>query len=120
MLVLLFDVLIGLITLVIPFILINTLKFNSGTLDNIAGGYVLFVIILVGTGMYIGVGSSFHAYLYITLIVQSIILGLSLLIRNLLFKKIGHSKLINISSLCLVTISYIMYIYFIIASFIYY
>ncbi|MFT8323420.1 MAG: hypothetical protein ABF649_21395 [Bacillus sp. (in: firmicutes)] len=120
MLVLFIDILISLMTLTITFFSINTLKFNSSTLKNIAAAYQGFGILLVGTGMYIGGGSSFHTYLYITFTIQLIILGLFLLVYYLPFKKVGHSKLINIYSLCLVTISYLMYVYYIIASFIYY
>ena len=79
---------------------------------------VLLGIILVGTGIYIGVAEAVHAYHYIAFIVQLIILGLSLLIYRL-FKKVGYSKLINICLLCLVTISHLTYVYYIIGSFIY-
>lgn len=97
----------------------KTVKFNNRTLNNTTAIYGLFGIILVGLGMYIGGGESLHAYFYITVIIQLIILGLFVLTYHL-FKKVGYSKLINICSLCLVTISYLMYIYYIIASFIYY
>ena len=91
---------------------------GGGTLANMAGVSGLLGIILVGTGIYIGGAEAVHAYHYITFIAQLIILGLSLLIYRL-FKKLGYSKLINICSICLVIISQLTYVYYIIASFIY-
>jgi hypothetical protein len=91
---------------------------KSSTLKNIVGISGLLGIILVGTGIFIGGGESLHAYLYITFILQLIILGLFLLIYRL-FKKVGYLKLINICSICLVIISHLTYVYYIISSFMY-
>ena len=92
---------------------------GGGTLANMAGISGFLGIILVGTGIFIGGAEAVHAYHYITFIAQLIILGLSLLIYRL-FKKVGYSKLINICSICLVIISHLTYIYYIIGSFLYY
>jgi hypothetical protein len=92
---------------------------SGGTLANMAGISGFLGIILVGTGIFIGGAEVVHAYHYITFIAQLIILGLSLLIYRL-FKKVGYSTLINICSICLVIISHLTYIYYIIGSFLYY
>lgn len=92
---------------------------KTRTQDNILGISGLSGILLVGTGIYIGGGESLHAYLYITFILQLIILALFLLIYRL-FKKVGYSKLITICSICLFIISHVSFVYYIIASFIYY
>lgn len=94
-------------------------ELKSSTLKKFVEISGLFGIILVGTGIYIGVGESLHAYLYITFILQLIVLGLFYLIYRL-FKRVGFSKLINICSICLVLISHLTYVYYISASFIYY
>ena len=93
-------------------------EIKSSTLKNIVGISGLLGIILVGTGIFIGGGESLHAYLYITLILQLIILGLFLLLYRL-FKKVGYSNLINFCSICLVIISHLTYVYYIIMSFMY-
>ncbi|MGE7879787.1 hypothetical protein [Peribacillus muralis] len=87
--------------------------------NNTIGKSGLLGVILVGTGVYIGGGETLHAYLYITFILQLIIIGLFFLLYRL-FKKVGYSKLINIFSICLVIISHLTYVYYIIASFVYY
>ena len=92
-------------------------EIKSSTLKNIVGISGLLGIILVGTGIFIG-GESLHAYLYITFILQLIILGLFLLLYRL-FKKVGYLNLINFCSICLVIISHLTYVYYIIMSFMY-
>jgi hypothetical protein len=93
-------------------------EIKSSTLKNIVGISGLLGIVLVGIGIFIGGGESLHAYLYITFILQFIILGLFFLIYRL-FKKTGYSKFINICSICLFIFSHLTYIYYIIASFLY-
>lgn len=115
----LIHILISIMVLVISLFLGITVEFKSKSKNNIAGFYGLAGMLLAGIGIYIGAGEIVHAYHYITLVSESFILGVLLLIR-LLFKKRGPSKLINIGSICLVTISYVTYVYYIIASFIYY
>ena len=97
---------------------VGTVKFKSNKLNIVSTTLSAIGIILVGTGIYIGVGESLQAYIYITFIIQLIILGLFLVI-NLLIKKAGYSKLISICSICFVAISFLSYVYYIIASFIY-
>lgn len=91
---------------------------DGGTLASMAGISGLLGIFLVGTGIFIGGAEVVHAYHYITFIAQLIILGLFLLIYHL-FKKVGYSKLINISSIFLALFSHLTYVYYIIASFMY-
>lgn len=93
-------------------------EIKCSTLKNIVAISGLLGIILVGTGIFIGEGESLYAYLYITFILQLIILGLFFLIYRL-FKKVGYSKFINICSICLVVFSHSTYVYYIIASFLY-
>lgn len=119
MLVWLLHILICFMVLGITFFAPQMVENKSSTLSYLIAISVLLGVMLVGTGIYIGMGESLHAYIYITFILQLIILGLLLLIYRL-FKKVGYSKLINICSLCLVTISHLTYVYYIIASFIYY
>lgn len=117
-----FEVIISFMVLAITFNCIGpilTEKLNSETLQRIAAVYGVFGIFLVGTGMYIGGGMSLKAYYYITFLIELITLCISILIYRLI-KKRGHSKLINVCLFSLLTISYGFYIYFIVASFIYY
>ncbi|TRZ38500.1 hypothetical protein CEQ21_24240 [Niallia circulans] len=120
-LVILFEVIISFSVLTITFISVDTVKYNNKTIENIVGVYGLIGILLVGTGMYIGGGGgqSLKEYYYISIITQLVILGL-VIVLNRMSKKAGRQKLISICSLSLVTISFIMYVYYIIASFIYY
>ncbi|KQL39174.1 hypothetical protein AN960_09335 [Bacillus sp. FJAT-25509] len=104
------------ISLLLP---VQTVKYKISKLNNITGIYGILGIVIVGIGIFIGGGESLHEYIYITFIIQLIILGLLLLV-NFLNKKVGYSKLKSICSLCLITISLLFYIYYIIASFIYY
>ncbi|MBM7603228.1 hypothetical protein JOC75_001198 [Metabacillus crassostreae] len=117
--VLLFHILISFMLLGISLFPVQTIKFESSRLKNLSGIFGLVGIMVAGIGIYIGGGSSFHAYIYITFIIQLIVLGLFLLLY-LRVKKVGYSILLNIFSISLVTISYIFYVYYIIASFIYY
>jgi hypothetical protein len=114
----LFHILISFMVLGITFVPAHIVEFKRSALNNIVGTTVISGIFLVGTGMYIGIGDSLHAYFYITFILQLIIIFLFFLnYRH--FKKVGSSKFINISSIILVIISYLTYVYYIIASFMY-
>ncbi|MED3791347.1 hypothetical protein P4571_02655 [Niallia alba] len=119
MLVLLFHLLSSFMVLAISLFLGKAVNFDSKKLNNIIGGYGLIGIVLVGIGIYIGMGENLKSYIFITFLGQLVIIGFFLLIFRLL-KKDGYSKFINISSICLVIISHLIYIYYIIASFIYY
>ncbi len=119
MLLFLLDILISLMVLGIAFFPIQTVNVTNSKLENMMGIYGFVGISLVGTGMYIGGGESIRDYYYLTFSVELIILLLFLLIYRHIKRK-GHSRLINICSICLVTISYLLYVYYIIASFIYY
>lgn len=115
----LLDILMSFMVLGITLFSAHIIKFKNSTLENIVAITGLFGIFLVGTGMYIGGSVSVHAYHYIIFIVQLIITGLLLLLYRL-FKRGGPSKLINICSIFLVLVSLLTYVYYIIASFIYY
>ncbi|MGG4264720.1 hypothetical protein [Peribacillus simplex] len=119
MLVWLLHILICFMALGITFFAPQMVENKSKTLGYLIAISVLLGVMLVGTGIYIALGESLNSYIYITFILQLIILGLLLLIYRH-FKKVGYSKLINICSLCLVTISHLTYVYYIIGSFIYY
>ena len=114
-----FHILISVMVLGISFFPVHTIKFESDKLDNIGAIYGMAGIFLVGTGMYIGGGESLHAYIYITFLSALFVLILFVLI-NQYIKRRGHSTLINICSISLITASFFFYIYYIIASFIYY
>ena len=92
---------------------------GNKSLKNIAYFFGFLGIMLVGTGIYIGGGETVHAYYYISLVVELLILGLFLFMRRQ-FKKAGHSTLIDICSISLLLLSQLMYVYWIVASFIYY
>ncbi|WP_226535900.1 hypothetical protein [Fictibacillus halophilus] len=117
-LVLLLHILISFMVLGIAFILGRIVEFKRSSLNNMVAITALSGIFLVGTGMYIGIGESLHAYFYITFILQLIIICL-LFFNYRHFKKAGNSKFINISSMILVIISYLTYVYYIIGSFLY-
>ena len=119
MLTFLLEILISFTVLGIALFPVNTIKFKNSNLNIIGGIYGIVGICVVGTGIYIGGGESLKAYYYITFIPELIILALFLLI-HLRIKKVGHSTLINICSISLATISLLFYVYYIIASFIYY
>lgn len=97
---------------------VRTVESKNRKLENIAGIYGFVGILLAGTGIYIGGGGTLQAYIYITFIAQLLILCLFVLISSQR-KKVGHSVLINIISICLVTISFLTYVYYIVASLIY-
>jgi hypothetical protein len=115
----LFHILISLIVLGISILSVGTVKFKNNKLKILSTTCSSIGIILVGIGIFIGGGDSLHAYIYITFIIQLIILILFLLL-NLFNNKVEYSKIKSISSICLITISLILYIYYIIASFIYF
>ncbi|MDR7071670.1 hypothetical protein J2X07_000645 [Fictibacillus barbaricus] len=111
-------ILISFMVLGIALVLGRIVEFKRSALNNMVAITALSGIFLVGTGIIIGIGDSLHAYLYITFILQLIITCLFFLIYRH-FKKVGNSKLINISSMILVMISYLTYVYYIIGSFLY-
>lgn len=102
----------------IALVLGRIVEFKRSALNNMVAITALSGIFLVGTGMYIGIGESLHAYFYITFILQLIIICL-LFFNYRHFKKAGNSKFINISSMILVIISYLTYVYYIIGSYLY-
>lgn len=117
-LVFLLHILISFMVLGITLVPAQIVEFKRSALNNIVGITGISGIFLVGIGMYIGMGESLHAYFYITFILQLIIICLFFLnYRH--FKKVGYSKFINISSMILVIISYLNYVYYIIGSFLY-
>jgi hypothetical protein len=117
-LVFLLHILISFMVLGITLVPGRIVEFKRSGLNNIVGIIGISGIFLVGTGIYIGIGESLQTYLYITFILQLIIICLFFLnYRH--FKKVGYSKFINISSMILVIISYLTYVYYIIGSFLY-
>jgi len=94
-------------------------EFKNKVKNEVAGFVGGTGIILAGTGIYIGGSQSVHAFHYITLVALLIILGFLLALRHQ-FKKTGPSTFINIASIGLVILNHLAYVYYIVASFIYY
>lgn len=118
MLVFLLHILISFIVLGIALLLAQILGSTNSTINRVTAKVILFGILLVGIGIYIGSNSSLHNYFYITLVLLLILLFvLTLIYRR--FKKVGNTTIINISSIFLVAISYLVYIYYIVSSFMY-
>lgn len=115
----LLHIIISFIVLGIALLLAQIVEFNSSRMNKITARFSLIGILLVGTGIYVGSKSSLDMYFYITLVLQLILLFVLTLIYHR-FKKVGHTTIINIGSIFLVAISYSVYIYYIISSFIYY
>lgn len=118
LLVFILHILISFMVLGIALIPAQIVEFKRSTLNNMVGIIGLSGIFLVGTGIFIGIGETLHTYIYITLILQFIILCSFYLLYRI-FKNMGYSSLINLSSISLVIISYLTYVYYIIGSFLY-
>jgi len=76
-------------------------------------------LLLLCTGLYFGTAQSLHVYHYVSFAIEVLILGFLVIMQRQL-KKSGHSIFIDICSICLVIISQLTYVYYIVASFIYY
>lgn len=100
---------------VIPFYLSEKTK---GILE-IVGASIFFAgLIIVGTGIYISNSYTMKSYIYVILVVQVIILCIELLLV-LWSKRKGKSTILSILSAILAIVALGIYIYYVIASFIY-
>lgn len=100
---------------VIPFYLSEKTK---GILE-IGGASIFFAgLIIVGTGIYISNSYTMKSYIYVILVVQVIILCIELLLV-LWSKRKGKSTILSILSAILAIVALGIYIYYVIASFIY-
>ncbi|OFH48558.1 hypothetical protein BJN05_10445 [Listeria monocytogenes] len=112
------DILINFITFaicVMPFYLSEKTK---GILGKI-GGIIFFAgIMIVGTGIFISGGNTLQSYVYVILVVQIIILCIEFILV-LWSKSKGKSTILSILSAILGIVALGIYIYYVIASFIY-
>lgn len=118
LLVFLLHILISFMVLGIALVPAQIVEVKSSALKNTVGITGILGIILVGIGIFIGIGEYLQAYFYVTFIVQLIIICI-LFFNYRHFRKVGYSNFINISSMILVIVSYLTYVYYIIASFLY-
>ncbi|MBC2185349.1 hypothetical protein HCB28_04045 [Listeria sp. FSL L7-0253] len=112
------DILINFITFaicVIPFYLSEKTK---GILEKIGGSIFFAGLIIVGTGIYISNSYTLKSYIYVILVVQIIILCIDL-IFVLWSKSKGKSTILSILSAILAIGALGVYIYYVVASFIY-
>ncbi|MBC1669838.1 hypothetical protein HCB41_11135 [Listeria welshimeri] len=100
---------------VIPFYLSEKTK---GILEKIGGSIFFAGLIIVGTGIYISNSYTMKSYIYVILVVQVIILCIELLLV-LWSKRKGKSTILSILSAILAIVALGIYIYYVIASFIY-
>lgn len=100
---------------VIPFYLSEKTK---GILE-IVGTSILFAgIMIVGTGIFISSSETLKSYIYVILVVQIIILCIELILV-LWSKRKGKSTILSILSAILAIGALGVYIYYVVASFIY-
>ncbi|EIZ3606933.1 hypothetical protein ABZY26_001320 [Listeria monocytogenes] len=100
---------------VIPFYLSEKTK---GILGKIGGSIFFAGLMIVGTGIYISNSYTLKSYIYVILVVQIIILCIELLLV-LWSKRKGKSTILSILSAILGLVALGIYIYYVIASFIY-
>ncbi|MBC1655873.1 hypothetical protein HB939_07365 [Listeria welshimeri] len=100
---------------VIPFYLSEKTK---GILGKIGGSIFFAGLMIVGTGIYISNSYTLKSYIYVILVVQVIILCIELLLV-LWSKRKGKSTILSILSAILAIVALGIYIYYVIASFIY-
>ncbi|EAF5657719.1 hypothetical protein AB235_06110 [Listeria innocua] len=112
------DVSINFITFAICFISLLLSEKTKGILE-IVGASILFAgIMIVGTGIFISSSETLKSYIYVILIVQIIILCIELILV-LWSKRKGKSTILSILSAILGIVTLGIYIYYVIASFIY-
>ncbi len=97
----------------------KALKRATNIVKNISAFCGLAGILIVGTGIYIGGTIEMHGYIYVVLLIQSIIFGILILIGVYMRKK-GYSLFLHIITIILTIIALSIYIYYVIASFLYY
>ncbi|MBC1703255.1 hypothetical protein HCA18_06220 [Listeria welshimeri] len=100
---------------VIPFYLSEKTK---GILEKIGGSIFFAGLIIVGTGIYISNSYTMKSYIYVILVVQIIIFCIELILV-LWSKRKGKSTILSILSATLAIVALGIYIYYVIASFIY-
>ncbi|MBC2378107.1 hypothetical protein HBP49_07815 [Listeria welshimeri] len=100
---------------VIPFYLSEKTK---GILGEIGGSIFFAGLMIVGTGIYISNSYTLKSYIYVILVVQIIILCIELILV-LWSKRKGKSTILSILSAILDIVALGIYIYYVIASFIY-
>ncbi|MBC1600835.1 hypothetical protein HB903_02590 [Listeria welshimeri] len=100
---------------VIPFYLSEKTK---GILGKIGGSIFFAGLIIVGTGIYISNSYTMKSYIYVILVVQIIIFCIELILV-LWSKRKGKSTILSILSAILAIVALGIYIYYVIASFIY-
>ncbi|MCV66795.1 hypothetical protein DXW03_04120 [Listeria monocytogenes] len=100
---------------VMPFYLSEKTK---GILEKIGGSIFFAGLIIVGTGIYISNSYTLKSYIYVILVVQIIILCIELILV-LWSKRKGKSTILSILSAILGIVALGIYIYYVIASFIY-
>lgn len=100
---------------VIPFYLSEKTK---GILEKIGGSIFFAGLIIVGTGIYISNSYTLKSYIYVILVVQIIILCIELILV-LWSKRKGKSTILSILSAILAIGALGVYIYYVVASFIY-
>ncbi|MBC1666980.1 hypothetical protein HB957_08815 [Listeria welshimeri] len=112
------DVSINFITFAICFIPLLLSEKTKGILENIGGGIFFAGIMIVGTGIYISSSETLTSYIYVILVVQIIIFCIELILV-LWSKRKGKSTILSILSATLAIVALGIYIYYVIASFIY-
>ncbi|MBC1640785.1 hypothetical protein HCJ01_03710 [Listeria welshimeri] len=100
---------------VIPFYLSEKTK---GILEKIGGSIFFAGLIIVGTGIYISNSYTMKSYIYVILVVQIIIFCIELILV-LWSKRKGKSTILSILSATLAIGALGVYIYYVVASFIY-
>ncbi|EAD9125104.1 hypothetical protein AOC40_13100 [Listeria monocytogenes] len=100
---------------VIPFYLSEKTK---GILGKIGGSIFFAGLMIVGTGIYISNSYTLKSYIYVILVVQIIIFCIELILV-LWSKRKGKSTILSILSAILGIVALGIYIYYVIASFIY-
>ncbi|MBF2477752.1 hypothetical protein IA940_00980 [Listeria marthii] len=112
------DVSINFITFAVCFIPFYLLEKTKGTLEKIGGSIFFAGIMIVGTGIFISSSETLKSYIYVILVVQIIILCIEL-IFVLWSKSKGKSTILSILSAILAIGALGIYIYYVVASFIY-
>ncbi|EKY4027542.1 hypothetical protein QJ221_002680 [Listeria innocua] len=109
---------INFITFAICFIPLLLSEKTKGILE-IVGTSILFAgIMIVGTGIFISSSETLKSYIYVILVVQIIILCIELILV-LWSKRKGKSTILSILSAILAIGALGVYIYYVVASFIY-
>lgn len=97
-----------------------TVKFSSKKLNNAIGTLCVIGILVVGVGIYIGGSLILSPYVYIPAVVQLAILGIFSFIYFAWIKRNGFTMILNLISICLVCIALVVYVFYVIGSFVHY